>query len=98
VSFHLKVVSGHEYFPVFEYEKDGGLYYQFILKNNIVTLTYSDIEKRIWVTCHRYHPIIKNIINNKSLALLNIHHPGIYVKNICELVLKGVIFEIVEIE
>jgi hypothetical protein len=88
------VLSGQEYFPILN--NDGSNEYQFICdKNNIVKYGYSNTLLRGKYNIYPTFPSdIIYILNNKSLALLNLQCKNI-VAIISELVLKGVIFEVI---
>jgi hypothetical protein len=102
MTYNLKVISGHEHFPVIEYGyKDK---YLLFLKDDILSLKYND-ESRLsslrtsYVHIHfsdtKTFPndhVVLQIIDNPSLALLNITNHKNYISNIAELVLKGVKF------
>jgi hypothetical protein len=94
--YSLKVISGHEHFPVIEYGyKDK---YLLFLKDDILSLKYND-DRTSYVHIHfsdtKTFPndqLVLQIIDNPSLALLNITNHKNYISNIAELVLKGVKF------
>jgi hypothetical protein len=99
VRVHLKILSGHEYFPILDNSVDNirHIYcYEIDEETHIVVYGYADKSFSKFTIFADFSEKIISIINNKNIALLNLQNKDVSL--IAELVLKGVVFEVIEVD
>jgi hypothetical protein len=88
--YYIKVLSGAEYFI------DPKTSLSYSILNNYLYCNPVDHYSHFMIG-YFLEPLIQQIISNKNIALLNLQHNSGYIKLLASNIIRGVVFELEEI-